>query len=82
VAKIPWLAFFFDSVDDSQPPVRTAVVEAENEDDASKLAREQIGRCLRFAIARPVWVPPSVVVLARQVASESAARRRAAPLCE
>jgi hypothetical protein len=78
LARTPWLAFFFDSADDSQPPVRTAVVEAENEDDAGRQATAQMGRCLRVAVARPAWVPSGAATKAR----EAAARGRAAPLCE
>jgi hypothetical protein len=80
--KIPWLAFFFDCVDDSHAPLRTEVVEADNEDDAAKLANEHLGDCLRVAIARPAWVSPDVAILAREAAYARAARRRAAPAAE
>lgn len=79
MAKHPWLAFFFDCVDESQPPVRTEVVEADSEDEAGKLATAHLDGCLRVAIARPVWIPPRAASMAREAAS---ARRRSAPLCE
>ena len=79
MAKHPWLAFFFDCVDESQPPVRMEVVEADSEDEAGKLAAAHLGSCQRVAIARPVWIPPGAALMTREATS---ARRASAPLCE
>jgi hypothetical protein len=64
VAKSSWHAFYFDSSNNA-PPVRTAIIEAEDEGEAGRMAMAQMGRCLRVEIARPVWDPPSRAILAR-----------------
>lgn len=71
MASIAWHAYYFDSFENSAPPVRTEVIESANEDDAVKLARGRMGRCKRVDIARPVWEPwQGRIILASESLSE------------
>ena len=63
MAQLLWHAFYFDSFNNWSPPARTAIIEAENEEEAGKIATAQMGRSVRVEIARPVWAPPSRAVL-------------------
>jgi hypothetical protein len=65
MAKLTWQAYFFDSLDKMSPIARTAVIEAESEDDAGKIAVAQMGRCMRVEVARLMWgTPPSLTQMA------------------
>ena len=55
MAKLTWHAYYFDSLDKKSPVARMAVIEAETEDDAGKIAIAQMGRCMRVDVARPMW---------------------------
>jgi hypothetical protein len=55
MAKLVFHAFYFDSFDKAAPAARTAIIEAENEDDAGRIAVAQMGRALRVDVTRPVW---------------------------
>jgi hypothetical protein len=58
MANVAWHAYYFASRHDSMPPVRTEIIEAENEEDAARVAKGRMERCRRVDIARPVWAPP------------------------
>jgi hypothetical protein len=65
MAKLTWHAYYFDSLDRASPIARTAVIEAENEDDAGRIAIAQMGRCMRVDVARLMWgTPPSLKQIA------------------
>jgi hypothetical protein len=68
-----WHAYYFDSLDRKSPVARTAIIEADSEDEAGKIAITQMGRCMRVDVARPMWGAP----VARAPASNSAAERLA-----
>ena len=55
MAKSTWHAYYFDSLDRTAPVARTALIEADNEDDAGKIAIAQMGRCMRVDVARLMW---------------------------
>ena len=55
MAKLTWHAYYFDSLDKKSPVARMAVIEAETEDDAGKIAIAQMGRCMRVDVTRPLW---------------------------
>jgi hypothetical protein len=55
MAKLVFHAFYFDSFDKAAPAARTAIIEADNEDDAGRIAVAQMGRALRVDVTRPVW---------------------------
>jgi len=50
-----WHAFYFNSFDSSAAPSRTAMIEADNEDQARQIAVAQMGRSLRVDITQPIW---------------------------
>jgi hypothetical protein len=56
MAQFPWHAFFYDTLHDSAP-ARTAVIEAEDDVEAGRIARAQMGGYARVELARPVWAP-------------------------
>jgi stage III sporulation protein SpoIIIAA len=58
VPKVKWHAYYFDSLDNSLPPIRTEIIEAGSEDEAGKIATAQMGRCMRVDVTRWVWEPP------------------------
>jgi hypothetical protein len=60
MARSTWHAYYFDTLDRSSPVARTAIIEADNEDDAGKIAIAQMGRCMRVDVARPMWGAPSL----------------------
>jgi hypothetical protein len=60
MARLTWHAYYFDSLDRTSPVARTAIIEADNEDDAGKIAIAQMGRCMRVDVARPMWGAPSL----------------------
>jgi hypothetical protein len=60
MARSTWHAYYFDSLDRTSPVARTAIIEADNEDDAGKIAIAQMGRCMRVDVARPMWGAPSL----------------------
>jgi hypothetical protein len=57
VARIPWHAYYFNGSDNSSPPAWTTIIEAEDEDEAAKVAAAQMSIYVRVEIARPVWLP-------------------------
>ena len=79
MANIAWHAYYFNSFENSLPPARTEIIEAESEEGAAKIATAKMGRCVRVDITRPVWEPPqSRVILAREGQSDRPALQRGA----
>jgi hypothetical protein len=62
MAKLTWHAYYFDSLDRTSPIARTAIIEADSEDDAGKIAVAQMGRCMRVDVARPMWSAPTPTI--------------------
>jgi hypothetical protein len=58
-----WHAFYFDGFASSAPPVRTELIEAENEDEAAEVAKGHLGRCKRVDLAPPRWEMPKIRVI-------------------
>jgi hypothetical protein len=50
-----WHAFYFNSFDRSAAPSRSAMIEADDEDQAGRLAMAQMGPSMRVEIAQPIW---------------------------
>jgi hypothetical protein len=55
MAKLTWHAYYFASLDKKSPVARMAVIEAESEDDAGKIAIAQMGRYMRVDVTQPLW---------------------------
>jgi hypothetical protein len=80
MTNMTWHAYYFDTFDRSAPAARTAIIEAESEDDAGKLAIAQMGRALRVHVTRPLWGDQGHARLAawRRAAAGAAGSTRAA----
>jgi stage III sporulation protein SpoIIIAA len=61
MTRTSWCAYYFDTLDNTLPPARMEIIEAENEDDAGRIATAQMGRSMRVDVTRPVWGPPRAV---------------------
>src|SRR5258708_7646759 len=70
MAKMTWYAYYFDSFDNTAPPVRTVTIQAESEEDAGRIATQSMGRCLRVDVTRPLWEAPNQTIPASDSASE------------
>jgi hypothetical protein len=55
MARSTWHAYYFDSFERTAPVARTAIIEADNEDDAGRIAVAQMGRSMRVHVTRPLW---------------------------
>jgi hypothetical protein len=58
LSKSAWQAFYFDSLERGCAVVRTLIIEAEDEEEAGRIATGQMGRCMRVHVTRPVWAAP------------------------
>lgn len=66
MTNVPWHVYYFDGFENSRPPTRTELIEAESEDDAANVARSHMGRCKRVDIVGPRWAfSETRVILAR-----------------
>ncbi len=81
MAKLTWHAYYFDSLDRTSPVARTAIIEADDEDDAGKIAIAQMGRCMRVDVARPMWGAPAESIRANQNLLEKPALQAEASPC-
>jgi hypothetical protein len=59
----PWHAYYYDAVENSGPPTRTEMIEAESESDAARVAKSHMGRCKRVEIAGPRWANAQTLVI-------------------
>ncbi len=50
-----WHAFYYDRTAESAPPVRSEIIEADNEEAAARVAREHLGGCARVSLESPRW---------------------------
>jgi hypothetical protein len=50
-----WHAYYFESFDNTRSPLRTALIEARDEEEAGKLAIAEMGRCVRVDVTLPIW---------------------------
>jgi hypothetical protein len=73
MARSTWHAYYFDSFDRSAPVARTAIIEADNEDDAGRIAVAQMGRSMRVHVTRPVWGAFQLPTLANRRRGEAPA---------
>jgi hypothetical protein len=53
-----WHAYYFDTLNDTSP-ARMTTIQADNEDEAGKIAIAQMGRCMRVHVTWPLWGGPS-----------------------
>ncbi|MGD0719597.1 MAG: hypothetical protein ABR970_00925 [Roseiarcus sp.] len=70
MAQFPWHAYFYDTLHDTAP-ARTAIIEAEDDVEAGRIARAQMGGCARVELARPVWAPQARIVVADRSREQS-----------
>lgn len=62
-----WHAFYFDHVA-AEAPCRSEVIEAANEDEAARVARDHLGPCERVSLEAASWTERSHrVILAEKV---------------
>lgn len=52
---VEWHAYYFDRLDNRSPAVRIVTIEADNEDQAGKIAIAQMGRSTRVEVTRQLW---------------------------
>jgi hypothetical protein len=57
MAKGVWHAFYFNGFDEAAP-TRTALIEADEEEEAQKIAVSKMDGCKRVDVARPIWAKP------------------------
>jgi len=57
---IEWQAYYFDSFDNGSPPIRIITIQADNEDEAGRIAIAQMGRSMRVQVTRLVWGDKSI----------------------
>jgi hypothetical protein len=50
-----WNAYYFDNLSAASKPVRVQMIEAEDEEEAGKIAIAAMGRSMRVNVARPIW---------------------------
>ncbi len=53
--KTIWQAFYYDSLDGMQAPLRSELLEADSECAALALARQRAGQAKRIEVASPRW---------------------------
>jgi hypothetical protein len=58
-----WHAYYYDRTTESAPPVRSEVIEADNEEAAARVAREHLGGCVRVHLEAPRWMEVKSVVI-------------------
>jgi hypothetical protein len=63
MARTSWCAYYFDTLDNTLPPARMEIIEAENEDEAGRTATARMGRSMRVDVTRPVWGAPRATAL-------------------
>ncbi len=63
MSNVPWHAYYYDGVENSRPPTRTEMIEAETESDAAKVAKSHMGQCKRVEIVGPRWAPAQTLVI-------------------
>jgi hypothetical protein len=81
-AKVTWHAYYFNSLDRTSPVARTAIIEADNEEEAGKIAIAQMGRCMRVNVARPMWGAPRSAIRAPRSLTERPAMRASVSLAQ
>jgi hypothetical protein len=64
MAKFKWHADYFAGLDKMVPSVRKAMIQADNADDAEKIARAQMGSCMRVEVRRAATAAPVRVIYA------------------
>jgi hypothetical protein len=55
MAQGTWHAYYFDTFDTKSPPARIAVIAAENEEEAGRIATREMGRSMRVNVGQPIW---------------------------
>lgn len=64
MARYRWHADYFDG-DKAVRSIRSAVIQADNADDAAKIARAEMGACRRVEVRRAATTAPVQVIYAR-----------------
>jgi hypothetical protein len=65
MARYRWHADYFDG-DKAVRSIRSAVIQADNADDAAKIARAEMGACRRVEVRRAATTAPVRVIYARE----------------
>jgi len=73
MTKSVWHAIYFATFDDTAPAARTAVIHADDEGSACRIAIAQMGRCMKVHVTRPA----SEAMESDMIASPVPAYRRA-----
>jgi hypothetical protein len=68
--RFVWHAEFFDGPFDSRQPARRTVIQADNADEAEKIARSQMGISKRVEVTRAATTAPARTVYAREEAAK------------
>ncbi|WP_158812709.1 hypothetical protein [Methylocapsa sp. S129] len=66
MARFKWRADCFDGVDKAVRSVRTATIQADNADEAAKIAKAHMGSCKRVEVRRVATTAPAQVIYARE----------------
>jgi hypothetical protein len=69
VMRFNWHAEFFDGPVDSSQLARTIVIQADNADEAEKIAKSHMGKCKRVEVIRAATTAPARTVYAREEAA-------------
>jgi hypothetical protein len=64
MAKFKWHADYFAGLDKTASSVRKAMIQADNADDAERIARAQMGSCMRVEVRRAATAAPVRVIYA------------------
>jgi hypothetical protein len=67
MTKFNWHAEFFDGRDKGSQ-VRRGMIQADNADDAAKIAKSQMGLCMRVEVRRAATAAPVRIVYAEEEA--------------
>jgi hypothetical protein len=65
VTKFNWHAEYFDDLTEGSRSIRRAIIKADNADEAEKIAKDQMGECLRVEVRRAATTAPVRTIYAR-----------------
>jgi hypothetical protein len=68
---VKWNAYYFETLNDTSP-ARMTTIQADDEDEAGRIAIAQMGRCMRVHVTRPIWGEPSQPFVAQGQSQDGA----------
>jgi hypothetical protein len=68
-----WNVYYFESLDPAATPSRETTIEANNEEQAGKIAVATMGRSMRVYVTRPVWEAATRSPITKNVPGQSEA---------